>query len=172
MQGIDTELASAGFDISALTADATPDGTVDYVATYDDSAAAHKKVLVDRFPGSIVTGTEPTTPSTGLCWLDIGTAAASGGINVGGISAGPYTPADEDDLVLVDATSEDITVNLSSASSLEGQTYIFKKIDSSEHTVTIDGNSTETIDGSETIEMTDQYEAVTIVSDGTEWHIV
>ena len=38
-------------DITELTADASPDGAADYVATYDASGATHKKVLLDDKPG-------------------------------------------------------------------------------------------------------------------------
>lgn len=38
-------------DINALTADASPDGAADYVMTYDASATAHKKVLLNNLPG-------------------------------------------------------------------------------------------------------------------------
>jgi hypothetical protein len=37
-------------DINTLTADASPDGAADYVATYDASAGVHKKVLLDDLP--------------------------------------------------------------------------------------------------------------------------
>lgn len=37
--------------ISTLTADASPDGAADYVLTYDASANAHKKVLLNNLPG-------------------------------------------------------------------------------------------------------------------------
>lgn len=40
----------AKLDINGLTADATPDGAADYIATYDASAGAHKKVLIDNLP--------------------------------------------------------------------------------------------------------------------------
>ena len=45
--------SSAGItlDISGLTADATPVGSTDYVATWDNSAGQHKKVLLDDLPG-------------------------------------------------------------------------------------------------------------------------
>lgn len=38
-------------DIPTLTADASPVGSTDYVMTYDASASAHKKVLLDDLPG-------------------------------------------------------------------------------------------------------------------------
>jgi hypothetical protein len=42
---------NVGTQINALTADATPDGAADYVVTYDASAGAPKKVLLDNLPG-------------------------------------------------------------------------------------------------------------------------
>jgi len=42
---------TVNLDINGLTADATPNGAADYVATYDNSATAHKKVLLDNMPG-------------------------------------------------------------------------------------------------------------------------
>ena len=38
-------------DINGLTADASPDGAADYVMSYDASAGALKKVLMDNLPG-------------------------------------------------------------------------------------------------------------------------
>lgn len=39
-------------NINGLSSDATPDGALDYVVTYDASAAAHKKVLLNNLPTS------------------------------------------------------------------------------------------------------------------------
>ena len=38
------------YDINALTADASPVGTADYVVTYDASVPGHKKALLDNLP--------------------------------------------------------------------------------------------------------------------------
>jgi hypothetical protein len=38
-------------NVNGLTADGSPDGTADYVVTYDTSAATHKKVLLNNLPG-------------------------------------------------------------------------------------------------------------------------
>lgn len=43
---------SLAVDISGLTADGSPDGAADYVMTYDASAGALKKVLLNNLPGS------------------------------------------------------------------------------------------------------------------------
>lgn len=47
-------------DIPSLTTDSSPDGSSDYVVTYDNSSSSHKKVLLDNLPGggSSVFGTE------------------------------------------------------------------------------------------------------------------
>ncbi len=46
-----TDILTVDLDIPSLTADASPDGTADYVVTYDASASTHKKVLLDNLPG-------------------------------------------------------------------------------------------------------------------------
>jgi hypothetical protein len=44
--GLALAAASLGLDVNALTADATPDESADYLLEYDASASAHKKVLI------------------------------------------------------------------------------------------------------------------------------
>jgi len=82
-----------------------------------------------------------------------------------------YAVATTDHIVLADATSGAITVNLPAASTT-GRELVVKKVDSSANAVTIDGNGAETIDGATTQVISVQYDAVKIVSDGTEWWIV
>lgn len=79
--------------------------------------------------------------------------------------------------VLVNA-SGNVTITLPAAASAYnntdniGRIYEIKKIDADADTVEIDGNGSETIDGGLTAVLTVQYEAITIVSDGSNWHIV
>lgn len=75
-------------------------------------------------------------------------------------------------LVKVDASSGNVTIDLLAASSQNGVVYIFKKIDSSGNSVTIDANGSETIDGEGTIVLNLQYAYVTIACDGDEWFII
>lgn len=42
---------ASSIDINALTEDTAPDGSADYLATYDASAAGNRKVLLDNMPG-------------------------------------------------------------------------------------------------------------------------
>ena len=60
-------------------------------------------------------------------------------------------------------------MNVLSASSKAGQIFIVQKTDSSANTVTIDGASAETINGSATYVLTAQYQTVTLLCDGANW---
>ena len=44
--------SALAMDVNGLTAEATPDGAADYVAIYDASAGAHRKMLLSNLPGS------------------------------------------------------------------------------------------------------------------------
>jgi hypothetical protein len=85
---------------------------------------------------------------------------------------GAYTATSSDHVILCDASGGAFTVTLPAASGVMGLVLHIKKTDSSSSAVTIDGNSTETIDGDQTIDLTLQYESVMTVSDGTSWHIL
>lgn len=96
-----------GFDITVLTADASPDGAADYVVTYDASAATYKKVLLNNLAGSSAaaqsdqeTASSTTTfvspgrqqfhPSAAKCWINVtvttGTPAISASYNITSIT--------------------------------------------------------------------------------------
>ncbi len=75
-------------------------------------------------------------------------------------------------LVIVDASSGAVKITLPSAEDSEGIVYIFKKIDSSGNSVTIDGNGNETIDGEQTVVLNLQFAYVTVACDGDEWFII
>lgn len=75
-------------------------------------------------------------------------------------------------VVLCDATAGDITVTLPRAEREAGRRYNIKKIDGTGNAVIIDGDGSETVDGELTVIIDTQYDAATIVSDGTEWIII
>lgn len=75
------------------------------------------------------------------------------------------------EVILGDASGGAVTVNLPASSGNKAM-FVIKKIDSSANTVTVDGNSTETIDGSTTAVLRRQYESITLVCDGSNWHII
>ena len=84
----------------------------------------------------------------------------------------PYTVLTDDDgrFLDADASGGAITVNLPAAATAKNGFYItIKKTDSSANGVTIDGDGSETIDGDTTKVLTNQYQVITVVSDGSEW---
>lgn len=74
-------------------------------------------------------------------------------------------------IILCDCTANAITINLPTAVS-NTATYHIKKTDSSANAVTIDANSTETIDGGTTAVISAQYASVQLISDDTNWQVV
>lgn len=83
-----------------------------------------------------------------------------------------YTATGDETVIACDATSAAFTVTLPAAASYTGKRYVIKKTDSSTNAVTIDGNSSETIDGATTTTINTQYEAIEIVCDGSNWHTI
>lgn len=77
-----------------------------------------------------------------------------------------------DSVINVDATGGNRTVTLLPAAQTIGLVYRIYKIDSSTNTVTIDGDGTEEINGSETIIIEKQYRNISVTSDGTNYIIV
>jgi hypothetical protein len=130
--------------------------------------------LVSGHAGVVFVGpTAPTDPADGQLWLDTSTDG-TGGIGVLAIATitASATLTTSQTVILCDASSGAIVVTLPAASANTGRRYFIKKIDSSANTVTIDGNANETIDGELTSELISQYDAITIVSDGSNWHIL
>jgi hypothetical protein len=104
--------------------------------------------------------------------LVTGGAAAGGG---GGISSivtktGDYTATTSDDVILCNAAA--LTITLYAASGNSGEVLYIKNLHAT-GTVTIDANSAETIDGALAKYLAGvQYESLTIVCDGSNWHII
>lgn len=94
-----------------------------------------------------------------------------------------YTATVDDNTILVDCTSGNVTVTLPTAASSKVDNSIdggsddlglilkIKRIDSSGNTVTIDGNGSETIDGS-TTQTLGALEWMQIQSDGVDWWVI
>ncbi len=81
--------------------------------------------------------------------------------------------ADENSLIQVDASSGALTATLPAISGVDdGWTVSIMKSDSSANAVTIDGNGAETINGSATSILSNQYDIETVIRDGSEWKIL
>lgn len=74
--------------------------------------------------------------------------------------------------ILADATGGAFTLTLPAASTCSGRIYRIKRINSGANAVTVDGNGSETIDGSLTAVFNAQYDGFTIQSNGTNWFIL
>ena len=82
-----------------------------------------------------------------------------------------YTATTADDVILVDTSGGAWTLTLYASSSNSGRRLKVKKTTSDNNALTIDGNSSETIDGQATTTINTQYECITLINDGTNWHI-
>jgi len=91
--------------------------------------------------------------------------------NVRAITASGSVAAD-DYLIVADATAGAVVVSLPAAATNDGRLVIVKKTDISVNTVTLDGNSAETIDGAATQVLALQYDSITVACDGAGWWIV
>lgn len=78
-----------------------------------------------------------------------------------------YTVTSSDRVILVSGTT---TLTLPQASTVVGKSLTIKKTDEA-GVVTIDGFSTELIEGLLTYQLTGQYQSVTLVSNGSQWFI-
>lgn len=79
---------------------------------------------------------------------------------------------DRDKLIKVDASGGAVTISLLAAATAgDGFQVAIKKTDSSSNAVTIDGNSSETIDGATTLPLVNQYEVAVLTSDGSNWNV-
>ena len=76
-----------------------------------------------------------------------------------------------EDVSLVDSAAAPATMTLPSATT-SGKIVRVKKTDSSANAVVVQRGGTSTIDGATTKILYSQYESITVVSDGTNWHII
>ena len=117
-----------------------------------------------------VTASEPTGHS-GRIWLDTSTTGDVDTLAIVTKTAN-YTATNLDTVILCDATSGNITITLPAAAGKVGKVYHVKKIDSSVNTVTVDANASETIDGDLNKVISNQYDAIMIITEGSNWHII
>jgi len=155
------------FDAAASVVDSatiTVAGNTNYQAAANDLALVYalttSTFLFMPFPNS---GASPVASSGGDVFKGVVAKTAT------------YTVVgDDDDYVLtMDASGGARTFNLTAAATVgDGFVITLKKIDSSSNAVTVDANSSETIDGALTVTLSTQYETTTLICDGSNWHTV
>ena len=83
-----------------------------------------------------------------------------------------YTITLSDSVILINATNN-ININLPTASSAANRVFYLKKItDSSSNTITIIPNATDKIDSQSSINFNVLFQCLTFISDGTNWFII
>lgn len=107
-----------------------------------------------------------SSTSTGLEW-----ASVSNNLTVVSKTT-TYTATTTDDVILCDTSGGAWTLSLFAASGNSGKRLIIKKTTNDFTQLTIDPNSTETIDGQTTTTLDTQFETLTIVCDGTNWRVL
>jgi len=96
------------------------------------------------------------------------------------VTAAAHTLLITEDVILADVTGNSVTVNLVAAADAwdsansKGQVFMVKKTNIvSSNVVTLDASGAETIDGNATHELASGGQAVvSIISDGSNWHII
>lgn len=83
-----------------------------------------------------------------------------------------YTAVTTDDVILCDTSGGAWTLSLFAASGNSGKVLRIKKTTNDFTQLTIDPNSTETIDGATTTTIDTQFETLVIICDGTNWRIL
>lgn len=116
-----------------------------------------------------ITGTEPDDKIVGMLWLDTSVSSAAGDIVAVTTKTAAYTALDTDHVILCDGT---FTVTLPASAGRTGRMYYIKNIAPFPNVVTIDANANELIDGGLTAVLTSQYMSLTIVCDGSNWHLL
>lgn len=95
--------------------------------------------------------------------------------NVTSVSSSSYTVLSTDSVILVDASSNDVTLNLPTAVGINGKEYVVKRIDdasSNTYDVIVDGSTTETLDGDLVKYIATKNGSIRIVSDNANWQIL
>ena len=83
-----------------------------------------------------------------------------------------YTATATDETVLANVSAGAFAITLPTAVGATGKTYIVKKIDSSANSVTVNTTSSQTIDGATSRLLTNQYDAIQVQGDGSNWFII
>lgn len=99
-----------------------------------------------------------------------GAAASSGQLLAYKNVASTYTVLSTDDVIFLDPSSNDVVVNLPSASGLGGKEFYFKRKTGSYSTV-INASGSQTIDGEANFQANYNYEAFSIISDNSNWYV-
>lgn len=111
--------------------------------------------------------------------IGIGTTSPNSKLQVTGSLSLPYvaktanyTATLNDFTIAVTCSSANITITLPTSVGITGRIYVIKKMDNTSYSVIVDANGTQTIDGSETVSLTTQYQTIRLQSNGSNWILI
>jgi hypothetical protein len=84
----------------------------------------------------------------------------------------PYSATYNDSVLIVDATSGAVTINLKPAKEWEQKRIVIKKIDASANAVTAEPDASETIDGASSKSVNTQWASFELASEGGEIFVI
>lgn len=123
----------------------------------DDITLINSTGVVVTQPGMVYIGNQPYHATVMGDALSIGEAQT------------PFTLAAANRTLFCDATGGAITVNLPSAVGLTGKIFEIFKTDASANAVTVYTDGSETINGAGSVALTEQYDKLVLVGNGTGW---
>lgn len=153
---VDVDFGDSNFDAFNFTADGDPESGIGIVFAEDVATfiGRHNNSFgLFGAPNIFLNGN--LTPSSATVTADISLIA---------------TDTRENNVILIDATSNNVTVDLTQTP-LSRWDFTFKRIDASSNTVTISA-TTDKIDGANTYVLSTQWESVRLVSNATTWNTV
>jgi hypothetical protein len=162
-----TTKANTYTDATKNTANSNP-------MTLNADGRLDQDVYIDQSMKFVLATVAAGDPPTGSEWT-IDNALANSQLWTTVSKTADYSVAetDRDKLINVDATSGNITITLLAAATAgDGFQVAIKKTDSSSNTVTIDANSTETIDSALTLALAVQNDVAVLMSNGTNWYVI
>ena len=159
---------------AALVTAATDCIYIGYISTASSTTPSNEIVIGNVALGqgddTVMLGNDDTTDS-----YIAGDVHAYGGDFVLGVFKVTVTSFSVGDTMTylgdTDTAGADITMNLPAAAGKLGVHYNFKKLGTGGNVI-IDGNGSETIDGSTTVTISVENDSIQCCSDGTNWHIV
>jgi hypothetical protein len=124
--------------------------------------------------GNVVSNVVTITAGTAISWTNATSVVLSWINNASGVvtwTNTAYAVTNNNATILVNYPAAPFSVVLPSASTVVGQEFKVKKIDSSSNAVTVSTTSSQTIDGSLTYSLPTIYKSVTLQSDGSNYFI-
>ena len=124
--------------------------------------------------GNVVSNVVTITVGDNISWTNSTSVVLSWINNSSGVVTWTntlYSATNNNATILVNHPSAPFGVLLPSASTVVGQQYQIKKIDSSANAVTVSTTSSQTIDGNLTYSLATIYKSVTLQSDGSNYYI-